>query len=98
MNLEWSFRVHIRWHLPKAAKDALDFTIDNYLLTSVSGLVVKFVVAIDEPGVRFPPDARGSCFFSIFFRSYNFANSAAVSIRLAPTCMKHIVFRTSTSF
>ena len=25
---------------------------------SVSGLVVKFVVAIDEPGVRFPPDAN----------------------------------------
>ena len=23
----------------------------------VSGLVVKFVVAIDEPGVRFPPNA-----------------------------------------
>ena len=30
---------------------------------SVSGLVVKFVVAIDEPGVRFPPNA------STFLRS-----------------------------
>ena len=31
--------------------------------SSVSGLVVKFVVAIDEPGVRFPPDARKDIFF-----------------------------------
>ena len=36
--------------------------IDNIIVinfsSSVSGLVVKFVVAIDEPGVRFPPDAK----------------------------------------
>ncbi len=39
---------------------------NRYLLSSsVSGLVVKFVVAIDEPGVRFPPDAK-----IFFFRSY----------------------------
>lgn len=30
---------------------------------SVSGLVVKFVVAIDEPGVRFPPNAIHFYFF-----------------------------------
>jgi hypothetical protein len=30
--------------------------------------VVKFVVAIDEPGVRFPPDAEISfCFFPAWF-------------------------------
>ena len=35
-------------------------------LKSVSGLVVKFVVAIDEPGVRFPPNAS-----AIFFLNFN---------------------------
>ena len=80
--------------LPNAAENEVYFAINRYLLTSVSGLVVKFVVAIDEPGVRFPPDARN---FDFLF--FSLLQSSQLRQRIHPACtnMKHIIFRTSTT-